>query len=812
MIELLSPVGDFDCLKAAVQFGANAVYFGGDIFNARSFATNFSKSDLAEAIQYAKLRNVKVNFTLNTLIKDSEFAEAINLVNYVYALGADSIIVQDLGLATYLIKYFPDLPIHGSTQMTVHNLDGALALQDLGFQRVVLSRELTLKEIEYICHNSNIEIETFIHGALCISYSGQCLFSSTIGARSGNRGKCAQPCRLPYALVSKEYEKSQERVLDRGYLLSPRDLCGLKYIPALIEAGVKSLKIEGRMKSPTYVATVTEIYRKYIDLAYSDKPYVINKEDIAELMQAFNRGGFSYGNYPEDPNLNYVYKIKPNNMGLYAGKVTNYNFKKGLITFETNQKLELGDKVSLENENNSYTISELIKNNKNIECAVAGDFIKIGRVKGNIHCGDKIYKLASKAKDKFISNSLNKEIIKMPLNAQITIQRNSPITLTVFSGDNFSSTQTSNIVPVEALNHPITVGKIKQQLSKTNDTPFEFEHIDVKLDDNLYISQISAINALRRDCLNDIKVQIVNSFSRKPKKLKMDIVSSCQNSKVSKPKVSLLLNKLDVSYDYDELDEVDNIYIPLKYFFDKKYYKVLEQLSSKSRVLIYLPAVLRENYSVIVLSKIKLLIKKFNINGIVISNISSLVSFKDLIDEYCYGSSRSLYDFDIVSNIGLNIFNNRTISQLKKLGVTRVTLSPELDKNTLQKLSDNSPLLTELVVYGKLPLMNLGYCLLGKSNKCYSSCKMKCKDNSKIFLKDRLNMKFRVLTDNSQTLSTIFNSKTTSVDYSYVSPNYVRVSIIDEDISTINNIIKNVKSNISFSGEDYTKGNWNKIV
>ena len=201
MIDLLSPVGNFDCLKAAVQNGANSVYFGADLFSARAYAKNFNLDDLERAIIYAKTRGVKTNLTLNTLITDDEFTSAINLAKKAYEFGIDAIIVQDLGLAKELIRTFPDLAIHASTQMTVHNLQGVLKMQELGFKRVVLARELSLQEIEYICKNSNIEIECFVHGALCISYSGQCLFSSLVGGRSGNRGKCAQPCRLPYKLL-----------------------------------------------------------------------------------------------------------------------------------------------------------------------------------------------------------------------------------------------------------------------------------------------------------------------------------------------------------------------------------------------------------------------------------------------------------------------------------------------------------------------------------------------------------------------------------------------------------------------------------
>ena len=258
--ELLSPVGDFECLKAAVQNGADSVYLGASSFNARARATNFDENSLKEAVEYAKLHNVKVNLTLNTLIKNEEFEDAVNLAVYAYNIGVDAIIVQDLGLSSYLLKNHPEIPLHASTQMTVHNLAGVQNLEKQGFSRVVLSRELSISEIKYIKENTACELEVFIHGALCISYSGGCLFSSMVGDRSGNRGLCAQPCRLPYELLD-----SKENKISSGFLLSPRDLCSLDYLPTLVRLGIDCFKIEGRMKTPTYVATVTRIYRKYID-------------------------------------------------------------------------------------------------------------------------------------------------------------------------------------------------------------------------------------------------------------------------------------------------------------------------------------------------------------------------------------------------------------------------------------------------------------------------------------------------------------------------------------------------------------------
>ncbi|MCI9365920.1 MAG: U32 family peptidase [Clostridia bacterium] len=334
-IELLSPAGDFECVKAAVQNGADAIYVGASYFSARASATNFSLEELEEVINYAHIRDVKVHLALNTLIKNNEFDEAIEIAKKAYELGIDAIIVQDFGLATVLISSFPKLPIHASTQMTIHTLNGVQAAKRLGLKRVVLARELSLPEIDFICRNSDLEIEVFIHGALCISYSGQCLFSSMVGGRSANRGKCAQACRLPYKLLE------NDKIIDDGYLLSPRDLCGLEFIPSLIEAGVASFKIEGRLKSPEYVATVTRIYRKYIDLYLSDKPYEIDLKDKKDLLQVFNRGNFSAGHLNKEPNLDLVYKEKQNNMGIYIGNVSHYDPKKGHITLNLNDRIAI---------------------------------------------------------------------------------------------------------------------------------------------------------------------------------------------------------------------------------------------------------------------------------------------------------------------------------------------------------------------------------------------------------------------------------------------------------------------------------------
>ncbi len=392
MVELLSPVGDFECLKAAVQNGADTVYFGSNSFSARAFASNFSDDDLKKAISYAKIRGVKTNLTLNTLLKNDELPDAIALAEKAYNYGIDAIIVQDLGLARYLIKNFPGLAIHASTQLSVHNLEGVLELQKLGFSRVVLSRELSLQEIEYICQNSNVEIEVFVHGALCISYSGQCLFSSMVGGRSGNRGKCAQPCRLPYELIQTTSDSASTSI-DTGYLLSPRDLCGLDYLPSLIKAGVSCLKIEGRMKSPEYVATVTRIYRKYLDFAISHSnvsSISIDEQDKQDLLQVFNRGGFSTGHgFLREPNdiMSYgalaAIAIQSNQNDQHGGQSIpffDYGLAKGV--YKTFRKLYIS------NMSKALKLFKDIDNKeaiKNIVCKIEDENLKLGLEKNEYY-------------------------------------------------------------------------------------------------------------------------------------------------------------------------------------------------------------------------------------------------------------------------------------------------------------------------------------------------------------------------------------------------------------------------------------------
>lgn len=626
------------------------------------------------------------------------------------------------------------------------------------------------------------------------------------------------PCRLPYELI--ENNKS----IDSGYLLSPRDLCSLEHIPDFINSGVDCLKIEGRMKAPEYVATVTRIYRKYIDLALSNQPYIVDENDKKELMQAFNRGMSSSGHLEKEANRDFIFKEKPNNMGLFLGIVQKYNKSKGLITLKLKENIKIGDTISLQNEDGSYTISELMSDGKNITKTQIDQTVTIGRMKGNINLGDKIYKMSSKDLLTKAQKSYKTENRKIPLTCTVTIKKNEPISILVTSSSKLDVYKKLNIsckldcLPVEAKNKPLDENTIIRQLSKTASTPYEFTKINIDLEENLFLPKLSALNELRRTALQkvedyaiskiykNIKTDFKDDLSTNPSLESMrDFAKENINFENKFTKISLLLNILNTEFDYSKLEDVDNLYIPLNYFNDKKFDNILKTLTKKFNTYIYLPTIKKINYRNLFYNNIKDTVNKYQIKGFVISNIGNLLLLNDLFEDL----NKS---FNIISNYTLNVYNNNTVLELKKLGVSKFTISPESDKSTISDLCNYNYLQKELIVYGKTPLLNISYCLLGSSNKCYPECKQLCRSNNTYYLKDRLNMKFRILPDNIQTVTTVFNCKTTSISSKDFNINFARIDILDEDIQQINDIILKVKSGNRFEGKDYTNGNLNREI
>lgn len=776
-VELLSPVGEWDSLVAAVQNGANAVYFGANEFNARMNSKNFDREELKKAIEYAKLRNVKTNLTLNILIKNDEFDKAMDLVKYAYECGIDAIIVQDLGLAKAIINNFPDLEVHSSTQMTIYNVDGVKQIQNLGFKRCVLARELSIDEIKNICKNTDIEIEVFIHGALCICYSGQCLMSSLIGGRSGNRGKCAGTCRLPYSLLK------NEQTVDKGYLLSSKDVCTLDILPELIEAGVKSFKIEGRMKSPIYVATVTSIYRKYIDLVYSGKPYIVDEEDREKLMQIFNRGGFSTGYLKGKLGKDMMYKYKPNHIGIYIGDVVHYNSNKGYVKIKLNKEVSLGDSIAIKD--SSCKISELMIGNNNIKTARIGQVVTVGRLNGSIKPGDKVYRTVLMSLNKDMEQISSKENIKREVDFTITINENTPVSLNIKDNATGITVEKTGVVPEKAQNTGLTDKRIKEQLSKLGNTVFKVGNADINLGEKLIIS-ISNINELRREAVFELEEKIKQTFIRKSKNT-ADTYIECKEFDEQNLDVSVCLNNMSEDVRYEDILEADSLYIPLRFWILKKFEKQLETICNKFDTYIMMPSISKSNYDKINVEQIS---SKYNIKGIVVSNLSQMEKYKS---------------YKTIANYTFNIANNNTIKELSNLGVTKYTVSPEFDKETIQSLNNSIP--KEVIVYGRTLLMTTEYCAIGKYKNCTGTC-----EEGVYKLKDRMGFEFPILTDRINCNNLIYNSKITSINWKGLNVGSIRIDILDESIEEINDIIRAHRSGNRLEGNKYTNGNLNREI
>ena len=579
-IELLAPAGSSEALHAAVENGADAVYLGGKLFNARAQADNFNMDVLKEELDYAHARGVNIYLTMNTLVSDDELKQALLFAADARGAGIDGIIVQDLGLAGALHRVMPDVPLHGSTQMTIYDRDGVRALENMGFKRVVLARELALQEASEIARNTRLEVEVFVHGALCVCYSGQCLMSSIIGGRSGNRGRCAQPCRLPYRLICSTYsgqkpQYSEEircnpdaklpegsrsshnkpshndlRVIDiqdAQYLLSPKDMCSLEHIDEIVASGIRSLKIEGRMKSPEYVATVVRIYRKYLDLAMKrvqgqqlegtqgKEKQKISEADMHDLLQIFNRGGFSSGYMKGKTGRDMMSFNKPNNSGIYLGSVISYDERSQNIHVKLEDNLSIGDGIEIwtggsdspggvvtsirrvdipkiqkaENkehrpdQSKEYPLPLSIAQSS-LKTAERGDLVAIGNFRGRIIPGKKIYKTLDIELNRAARETFNRKSTKrIEVSGYTVLKAGQPLMLKVEDHEGHIVSAAGTILPETARNKPLTEEWLKDRLNRTGSTPFTFAELRIELEEGLSLP-VSEINEVRRQALETL--------------------------------------------------------------------------------------------------------------------------------------------------------------------------------------------------------------------------------------------------------------------------------------------------------------------
>lgn len=696
--ELLAPAGNMECLDAAIKAGCDAVYIGGKFFGARNYAGNFDNEEIIEAVKYAHTYGVKVYVTVNIIVYEAEVKSLLEYVDFLHKNNVDAIIMQDIGMMDLVRKTYPNLEIHASTQMHIHNLEGAKLVESLGLKRAVLARETPTKLIKEIKDNTNIELEIFIHGALCISYSGECLMSSLIGGRSGNRGTCSQCCRLKYDVISDSIK------LNKGeYPLSTKDLNSIMYIDKLIDIGVDSLKIEGRMKRKEYVYLVVSMYRKAIDSYIETGKINIAENDIQELKKIFNRE-FTKGFLNEEDNSNIIHSDRPNHMGIEVGQVI--DIKNDEVTIKLTDKITQGDGIRILNdiEDTGCILNMIYKGKNLIKEAYPNETITI-KVRDKVSIGD----IVVKTSDIIQLNEINKQLLnnrKVHINAYMECYKNKPIYLKFIDDKNNIVESYSESLIEESKNHPMNEDSIKKQIEKLGNTPYIIDNIELISDSNIFI-RINDLNEIRRDLVSKLTDKRLYQTEYKKDNYYIDI------SEIKDIKGTNVLVKTIEDYNKYK-DECVEIYVE-----DEELYK---QIKNDSKVVLKLPRVLEH-------------LNNYN-QKLLVGELGSVYKYKDVYTDF-----------------SLNVVNSYSVAFLHSIGVKRVTLSYELNDFQIEKLINNyrerynlEPNL-ELIYKGYPETMISKYNILDayniKGNKC--------------ILKDKFNNEFRVEKKNN--LTTIYYYK-----------------------------------------------------
>lgn len=759
--EILAPAGNIDALKVAINNGADAVYLGLQDFNARISADNFTTQNIAEYVRYAHTYGVKVYLTVNTLVNNTEMPLLINTVKSAVEAKVDAYLVQDLGVFSVLKKCFPDINLHASTQLGVHNLYGALQAQKLGFTRIVLSREAKLEDIIQIRKNTNLEIEYFVQGALCIAFSGNCYFSGMMQDNSGNRGRCKQYCRMKYTPNLNENEYNEK------YMLSARDLCLINNLSKLIEAGVTSFKIEGRLRRSGYVAQAVHSYRQAIDHILYKTEYN-NKIEIYNLKKVFSRGEFNYDAYlnsgvPDDvvnPNVQ-------NHLGIEIGKVIKVVPFKDLlkVTISSSHQLNTGDGL------------KFLDKGTQICSLGVGNVEKIDNNTFNIYTKHKIKKdyavyliLDSVAEQKLID--VNK---KIKINATINALANNNLSCTLTCG-NVSVDFCSDFVLQSAQNCPTQKEEIAMQFAKLGDTYFEVENCTVTTN-NVFIPK-SVLNNFRRNAILKLEEQIVLHNQQ-------NITATIDNNSIKEV--------LSFKAKQTQQNMFSNIFV-----INEDNLSFAKNKLSKDCIVVLSPQQYNKNVVQKFLDEFKGF--KVGLNLPIIANHKDLIMLDDIINQNkdLVLVSNNIYGLhytnthQVIAGLGMNVFNNYTVQFLKNLGVNACLLSIE------QQLS-NITMLKNLYVYslGYVPLMTFAHCPYKTIYK--NTCKT-CKFTKGLSYTDVSGNKFCIVRHQlSQCYFELLNSKLInnlgSVDaQKYIDLRYLTETQVDK---VLESVLTNKKVKIS---------------
>jgi len=716
--EILAPAGSREALEAAVQNGADAVYLSGKDFGARKFAANFSNEELLAALDYCHERGVSVYVTVNTLLFNQQFEKLSETIAYYYTIGVDAVIVQDMGVLQFIRSTYPDLDVHCSTQMSVQTVEDIRYLESLGVKRVVLGREMSLGEIRRAKRETTVELEVFIHGALCISLSGQCLISSMIGGRSGNRGSCAQPCRQKYSLYNENLEK--EIASDVGdYLLSPKDLATAEGITEVIEAGAFSLKIEGRMKKPEYVATVVQVYREMIEASGGKNMSKKNIEKTLEDLTIFNRG-FTKGHLFGETGRKFMSMKTPGNQGIYIGKVIKQDLSKEKITIALEKDLSHNDEIQLQRREGTLgaRVERLEDRGNVVKHCSKGKTCQVN-FKHRVKIGESVYKTFDEALMKKARQTYHKEFLEIPIRGEFVFKEGIPIRGMLTDGKIKVLMETS-VTPQRATGKSLAISGLQKQLSKLGGTPYKMDRIDIDLQGELFVPA-KEINELRRRLVDRLGEERIQRHRRD-----YSMLPNTNQAVVDKE----TSGSIQFTYSTETLEQLEKL---MELGAEIIYYKDLKTLHKAfemAKTYGFSGDLIPEIYSSATgetLKQYQEIISEGEASTVLVQALGQLLEFE--------GKS-------LVGDLSLNIVNDCSYQFYRNQGFLRLTLSPELNLHQINQMN-LEPSATEIFGYGHLPVMRLKHCPISTvmdNNKDCGAC-----EKSHFSMVDRMGEYFPLL-------------------------------------------------------------------
>lgn len=753
-LELLAPAGNRAAFDAALNSGADAIYLGIEKYSARRGAANFSFEELESAVKDAHLRGARVYVAFNTLIADSELSDAAQSIAQISNAGADAVIVQDWGVFELVKRIAPHLRVHSSTQMNTHNIQMAKFIEEHGASRITLARELAIPEIADIVSSTSVEIETFIHGALCFSYSGQCLFSSMVGNRSGNRGMCPQACRLSYDL-SVAAKKEEVWPTPGRHILSTRDLSGIRLIPELAQAGVTALKIEGRMKSPEYVATVVRVYRRAIDRYRSDpENYNVSDDEINELKEAFTRG-FTEGYLKDIRDSRLMSFERPSDRGVLIGRVTYLDVYTGKLGLQLKQELCVGDEIEVwvtKGGRVRRRVDKLLVNDKPVTCAPVDSkaVVIIEGKRHKINTGDRVFRVHSEKLAREAKAAISGQTApRIPIAMSAHIEVGKPVALSAQVNEAFGGQEASlrsDFLAEKGERRMLTEDDVVAQLNRLGNTVYEAESWDLRVGPDVMVP-LGRLNELRRQLVEELNAARLKAFMRPSvsvKQAKRELAELMEPEPLFKRGRAKLSLAADVSSIEQAraatINGADWLYVRpgLSRFGPIDFDELSEMRATGIKIALASSNILHQSELVEQLKFMEENAGRFD--AFLVDNFGVLRALKPL-------------EKPLFLDYHINVFNRPSARFFKDEGASRICLSVELDMEQLREIAGSISVGFEAIVQGWLEVMTAEHCVPSASKKSCQACTSKS-----FFIADEKGFRFPVEQD-SRCRSHIYNSR-----------------------------------------------------